>query len=119
MGVETYGFKEGEVKSRDFFVPCYLVVHPRGTLMSDVGVIPDSAFPAGGGPAVQGIMSSAKTLKSQLAQIGHQPSEITYLAMSHYHSDNVEDLPGGPFRTEVDLVPFKERTHRDTMRNTV
>ena len=24
MGVETYGFKEGEVKSRDFFVPCYL-----------------------------------------------------------------------------------------------
>ena len=27
MGVETYGFKEGEVKSRDFFVPCYLVVH--------------------------------------------------------------------------------------------
>src|SRR5262249_33930035 len=32
---------------------------------------------------------------------------------------NVADLPGGPFRTEVDLVRFKERTHRDTMRNTV
>jgi len=50
-------------------------------LMWDVGVIPESAFPAGGGPAVQGIMSSEKTLKSQLAQIGHQPSEITHLAM--------------------------------------
>src|ERR1700756_3472547 len=53
MGVETYGFKQGEVTPKDFFVPCYLVAHPRGTLMWDVGVIPDTAFPAGGGPATQ------------------------------------------------------------------
>jgi glyoxylase-like metal-dependent hydrolase (beta-lactamase superfamily II) len=107
MGVETYGFKEGEVKSRDFFVPCYLVVHPRGTLMWDVGVIPDSAFPAGGGPAVQGIMSSAKTLKSQLAQVGHPPSGITYLAMSHYHSDHTANA--GDFAGSTWLVRQLER----------
>jgi hypothetical protein len=53
------------------------VVDPRGTLMFDVGVIPGSAFPAGGGPAVQGVMSSAKTLKSHLTQVGYQPSETT------------------------------------------
>ena len=85
MGVETYGFKQGEVTPKDFFVPCYLVAHPRGALMWDVGVIPDSAFPAGGGPATQRIMSASKTLKSQMADAGYKASDITYLAMSHYH----------------------------------
>ena len=93
MGVETYGFKPGEVKAKDFFVPCYLIAHPRGTLMWDVGVIPDSAFPAGGGPAVQGIMSASKTLKSQMASAGYKASDITYLSMSHYHSDHTANAP--------------------------
>lgn len=117
MGVETYGFKEGEVMARDFFVPCYLVVHPRGTLMWDVGVIPDSAFPADGGPAVQGILSSAKTLKSQMAAIGYQASGITYLAMSHYHSDhsaNAADFAGSTWlvrQVERDAV-FSDKPPR-------
>src|SRR5438477_12019273 len=50
LGVELFGFKAGEVPVRDFFVPCYLVVHPKGTLMWDVGVIPDSAFKGDGKP---------------------------------------------------------------------
>ena len=33
MSVTTYGFKEGEVPLRDFVVTCYLIVHPKGTLM--------------------------------------------------------------------------------------
>src|SRR5580765_7124755 len=97
MGVETDGFKQGEVMPKDFFVPCYLVAHPRGTLMWDVGVIPDTAFPAGGGPATQGIMSASRTLRSQMAEAGYKASDITYLAMSHYHSDhtaNAADFAG-------------------------
>src|ERR1700678_711979 len=39
-----YGLNKGEVKNADMVVPCYLIVHPKGTLMWDVGVIPDSAF---------------------------------------------------------------------------
>ena len=39
-----YGLKAGEVANPDMIVPCYLIVHPKGTLMWDVGVIPDSAF---------------------------------------------------------------------------
>src|SRR5215469_14878542 len=39
-----FNFKREEVKSTDFAVPCYLIVHPKGTLVWDVGVIPDSAF---------------------------------------------------------------------------
>jgi len=110
MGIETYGFKQGEVMPKDFFVPCYLVAHPRGTLMWDVGVIPDSAFPAGGGPATQGLFSVAKTLKNQMAAAGYKASDITYLAMSHYHSDhtaNAGDFAGSTWlvrQIELDAV---------------
>ncbi len=107
LGVNMFGFKEGEVPPRDFAVPCYLVVHPKGTLMWDVGVIPDSAFPAGGGPVTQGISTATRTLKSQLAEIGYRPSDITYLALSHYHSDhtaNANDFAGSTW-----LVPQAER----------
>ena len=32
-----FNFKDSEVKATEFVVPCYLVVHPKGTLMWDVG----------------------------------------------------------------------------------
>jgi len=60
LGVDLFGFKAGEVPPRDFFVPCYLVVHPKGTLMWDVGVIPDSQVNG----TTQGISIVTKTLKS-------------------------------------------------------
>src|ERR1700733_14320275 len=40
----TYGLNPGDVKNPEMVVPCYLIVHPRGTLIWDAGVIPDSAF---------------------------------------------------------------------------
>ena len=43
----SYGLNKGDVKNPDMVVPCYLIVHPKGTLMWDVGVIPDSAFKEG------------------------------------------------------------------------
>ena len=91
-------------------VPCYLVVHPKGTLMWDVGVIPESAFKPDGSPVTQGtgtIISATKPLKSQLAAIGYTPSDITYLALSHYHSDhtaNANDFAGSTW-----LVRQEER----------
>jgi glyoxylase-like metal-dependent hydrolase (beta-lactamase superfamily II) len=88
LGVELFGFKAGEVPARDFFVPCYLVVHPKGTLMWDVGVIADSAFKGDGKPATDGRSSVDKPLLPQLAAVGYKPSDITYLALSHYHSDH-------------------------------
>src|SRR5215468_7834115 len=88
MSVTTYGFKEGEIPRRDFVVPCYLIVHPKGTLMWDVGVIADDKFPAGGGPVTEEISTATVSLKTQLAAVGYQPSDITYLAFSHYHLDH-------------------------------
>ena len=40
----TYGLKKGDVQDPTMVVPCYLIVHPKGTLVWDAGVIPDSAF---------------------------------------------------------------------------
>ena len=88
LGVDLFGFKPGEVPARDFFVPCYLVVHPKGTLMWDVGVIPDGAFKPGGGPVTDGRSTVDKPLLPQLAALGYTPKDITYLGLSHYHSDH-------------------------------
>ena len=88
MSVTTYGFKEGEVPLRDFVVTCYLVVHPKGTLMWDTGLTPDAQLKPD---------SPTIPLKKQLADIGYAPADITYLAMSHYHSDhtaNANDFAG-------------------------
>ncbi len=79
MSVTTYGFKEGEVPLRDFVVTCYLIVHPKGILMWDTGLTPDAQLKAD---------SPTKPLKAQLAQLGYSPADVTYLAMSHYHSDH-------------------------------
>ncbi len=107
LKVTRFGFKEGEVPMRDFVVPCYLVVHPKGTLIWDVGVIPDEAFPAGGGPARQDISTATKTLKSQLAEIGYKPADINYISLSHYHSDHTGNA--NQFASSTWLVPLAER----------
>jgi glyoxylase-like metal-dependent hydrolase (beta-lactamase superfamily II) len=71
----------------DFITPCYLVVHPKGTLMWDVGQIADANMPASG-PGSQGPFRVNKKLLPQLAELGYKPTGITYMAMSHYHSDH-------------------------------
>ena len=84
-----FNFKKDELAETELAVPCYLVVDPKGTLMWDVGVIPDSAFKDNGKPVTEGPSTVTRTLKSQLAEIGYSPSDITYLAHSHYHSDHI------------------------------
>ena len=72
----TYGLNKGDVKNADMVVPCYLIVHPKGTPMWDVGVIPDSAF-KGDKPVTQtedtDTISSPKPLLPQLAAFGYRP----------------------------------------------
>ena len=94
---KLFNFTKEELKEQDFVVTSYLIVHPRGTLMFDSGTIPDSAFPADGSPVTQGIMSATKALKPQMAAAGYKPSDVTYFALSHFHSDhtaNANDFAG-------------------------
>src|ERR1700691_4557996 len=87
--VDAYSLKKEEVGSTEMAIPCILIAHPKGTLMWDNGDIPDRAFPAGGGPAAAGVVTQDKPLLPQLAAVGYTPSDIKYLAMSHYHGDHV------------------------------
>jgi N-acyl homoserine lactone hydrolase len=88
MNPASYDLKPEEIKgSLDFITPCYLVVHPKGTLVWDVGQIADANMPATG-PGTQGPFRVSKKLLPQLAELGYKPADITYLAMSHYHSDH-------------------------------
>jgi len=84
---QYFGFERSELKAVDFTAQSYLVVHPRGTLMRDAGVIADSQF-KGSEPVKEGISTATKPLLPQLAAAGYKPSDITYFAMSHYHSDH-------------------------------
>jgi N-acyl homoserine lactone hydrolase len=105
-----YGLNKGDVKNPDMVVPCYLIVHPKGTLMWDVGVIPDSAF-RGDKPVTQSIdsdtVSSPKPLLPQLATLGYLPQNITYLALSHYHFDHTANA--NAFAGSTWLVHAAER----------
>ena len=102
-----FHFKKEDLAGVDFVVSCYLVVHPKGTLMWDVGVIPDSALEGKTGPVTQGISTVTKTLRSQLAAVGYAPADITYLAHSHYHSDHTAN--SNDFAGSIWLVQQAER----------
>ena len=83
---KSFGFdKVAELKMS---VPCFLVAHPKGTMMWDVGVVPDSDFKADGAPVEQGMISVTRPLKPQLEAIGYEPEDIKYIAFSHYHIDH-------------------------------
>jgi N-acyl homoserine lactone hydrolase len=83
---KSFGFDH--VAELKMSVPCFLVVHPKGAMMWDVGVVPDSDFKADGAPVVQGFIEVAKPLKPQLEALGYEPQDIKYVAFSHYHIDH-------------------------------
>src|SRR5690606_23377632 len=83
-----FNFTAEELAEVDFVNVSYLIVHPEGTLMFEAGAIPDGHFPADGGEAVEGVMAATRPLRPQLESVGHSPSDVTYFAMSHYHSDH-------------------------------
>lgn len=88
----AYNLTREQVESTDFSDACFLIVHPRGTLLWDVGIVPDDQIKPGGVELSAGRGGNANkaqtTLRSQLAAIGYAPKDITYLAVSHNHADH-------------------------------
>jgi glyoxylase-like metal-dependent hydrolase (beta-lactamase superfamily II) len=105
-----FNFRREELKEVDFVNTSYLIVHPRGTLMFDAGAVADSHFKSDGSPVVEGIMSATKPLLPQLAAAGYRPQEITYFALSHYHSDHTANA--NEFANATWIV---QRAERDFM----
>jgi glyoxylase-like metal-dependent hydrolase (beta-lactamase superfamily II) len=77
---------ERGLTTTDMSVAAYLIVHPRGVLLWDTGVVPDEMIQPGGTTSFRATVQ--KTLSSQLSEIGYKPSDVTYLALSHYHYDH-------------------------------
>ena len=85
---KLFNFSRDEIRQPDFVNVSYLIAHPKGTLQFDAGAIPDGRFKGDGSPVAEGIMSASKPLLPQLAAAGYSPRDVTYFAMSHYHSDH-------------------------------
>jgi N-acyl homoserine lactone hydrolase len=111
-GVERYHITIAEAGETRMPVPCFLVAHPRGTLLWDTGVIPDEtvdAQPQGARANVNPTVAAfvTRTLKSQLAEVGYLPADITYVAVSHAHIDHTANL--NEFAASTWLTPPAER----------
>jgi glyoxylase-like metal-dependent hydrolase (beta-lactamase superfamily II) len=88
-----FGLKKEEVGATDLSDAAYLIVHPRGTLMWEAGLVPDSSI--GGANARPG--APARKLKDLMADVGYKPADVTYFAISHGHGDhtaNANDFQG-------------------------
>jgi N-acyl homoserine lactone hydrolase len=92
-----FNLKKEDVTTTDMSIACFLIAHPKGTLIWDAGAIPDNSWtPTGSSVTVHVTLPDGqgrdadvdKTLQAQLAEIGYFPSDITYLALSHYHYDH-------------------------------
>src|SRR5580658_195095 len=94
-----YGFKKEDLASAAMSAPCFLVAHPKGTLMWDTGPVP--------GVGTLRYATATKSLRDQLAQVGYLPGNIRYLALSHFHWDHVGN--SNLFAGATWLVPKAER----------
>ena len=70
-------------------VPCFLIRHPKGILLWETGLGDAIADRPGGIDFAPGVHGSVRiTLVDQLKAIGLRPSDIDYLAFSHWHIDH-------------------------------
>jgi len=110
-----YSLKENEVAVRRFSIGCFLVVHPKGTLMWDVGAVKDEAWKPTSSAVTHELslpdgqhrtITLRKGLLSQLAEIGVSPRDVTYLAVSHSHYDHTANT--NAFAAATWLTPQTE-----------
>jgi glyoxylase-like metal-dependent hydrolase (beta-lactamase superfamily II) len=86
---------------------CYLVVHPKGTLMWDTGVSDAVAgMPEGMKASDNFRLRLKKPLASQIREAGYAPEEVNYLGLSHMHFDHTGNV--GLFPTSTLLMQGEE-----------
>jgi N-acyl homoserine lactone hydrolase len=92
-----FSLKREEMATTDMSVACYLVAHPKGTMIWDAGAVPDGDVTSPGKPTRyhlvlpngnERFVTTTRTLKAQLADTGYSPADINFLALSHYHYDH-------------------------------
>lgn len=83
----------------------HLIVHPKGTLIWDTGVVPDDLI-GSGKPGTN--FYTGKPFRAKLADIGYRPEDITYLGISHYHFDHTANA--NLFKSSTWIVQDVERS---------
>jgi N-acyl homoserine lactone hydrolase len=111
-----FNLKKEDVPTSDMSMACFLIAHPRGNLIWDTGAVPDDSWTPNGRMTTHHVTlpdggtrdaDLGKSLRGQLAEIGYSPSDVTYLALSHYHYDhtgNANEFAGATW-----LVTQRER----------
>lgn len=98
--------------ARDFVDPCYLIRHPSGDLIWDLG-FPDAVAALPEGIRIEALNAGVTmpvTLESQLAQLELTPADIEFFAVSHGHGDHIGNAPlFAPTATWI--VDAAERAH--------
>ncbi|HWK73757.1 MAG TPA: N-acyl homoserine lactonase family protein [Povalibacter sp.] len=102
-----YDGRSGEVIS-----PCFVIRHPKGTLLWNTGIGDEvAAMPQGGTLGGGAFTTHLKaTLVEQLKQIGLSAADIDFVAFSHFHGDhtgNAKNFPGATWivnKAEVDAA---------------
>lgn len=70
--------------------PCFLIRHPKGNLLWDLGYQEDLADQENGVVFYEHFHKTMKhTLSAQLKQLGLSPTDITHIAVSHWHDDHI------------------------------
>jgi N-acyl homoserine lactone hydrolase len=96
---DRYRLTDADVEEVSLSVASFLIVHPRGVLLWDAGAVADHERGGDVGfqqrlvrrDGAERFVKLGKTLASQLAAAGYKPSDVTYLALSHYHWDHTAD----------------------------
>jgi N-acyl homoserine lactone hydrolase len=101
-----YRLKKEQLTTSVMSVACFLVAHPKGTMIWDTGAVPDSSIKPGA-PGTLRYGTSSRTLTAQLAEVGYTPADINYLALSHFHWDHVGNA--NLFASATWLVQKSER----------
>lgn len=92
-----FNLKKEDVATTDMSMACFLIAHPKGNLIWDTGAVPDDSWTPTGSMVTQRVTlpdgqkreaDVDKSLRGQLAEIGYSPSDINFLALSHYHYDH-------------------------------
>ena len=99
---------EYDGKAGALVVPCFLIRHPKGTLLWDTG-IGDKLAENKDGVDYNGIrFSVASTISDQLKTLGLAPDGVTYVAFSHFHLDHTGNA--NAFAASTWIVNRKEIT---------
>lgn len=72
---------------------CYLIVHPKGSLMWDTGLNDElAALPDGKQFSPNFHMRLKKPLAAQLKEAGIAPESVTFMGLSHMHFDHIGNV---------------------------